>query len=132
MRSSSRVLEALVLGQLEKYLVVHWDRLRKFEVARVDIVTFVEAKFGLGIRDSKPSDTVTQGQSDPMDVDAAKCIASGKGKGSIESKRRLFQVLWSTFSTRLQWKLCSRPQVCRLRWSKNTFVGLVDLEVIFH
>ena len=45
-------------------------------------MTYVEAKFGLTIRDSKPSDTVSRGQLDPMDVDAVNFLSSGKGKWS--------------------------------------------------
>ena len=41
-------------------------------------MTHVEAKFGLRIRDCKPSDTGSRGHSDPMGVD----LSSGKGEGS--------------------------------------------------
>ena len=49
---------------------------RTFEDARLEIVTYVEAKFRLRIRDSKPRDTVTRGQSGPMDVDAVNSLTS--------------------------------------------------------
>ena len=49
--------EALVPEELEKHLILNSNRLRSFEYARVEIVTYVEAKFGLEIRDTKPSDT---------------------------------------------------------------------------
>ena len=42
----------------------------------------MEAKFGLRIRDSKPSDTAARGHQDPMHVDAVNSFSSGKGKGS--------------------------------------------------
>ena len=45
-------------------------------------MTFVEAKFGLRIRDSKPSDTGLREHSDPMDAGAVNSLPSGKGKGS--------------------------------------------------
>ena len=45
-------------------------------------MTYVEAKFGLRIRDCKPSDTGARGQSDPMDVDAVNTLSSGNGQGS--------------------------------------------------
>ena len=48
-------LEALVPEELEKQLILNSSRLRTFEDARLDIVTYVEAKFGSRIRDSKPS-----------------------------------------------------------------------------
>ena len=48
-------------------------------------MTYVEAKFGLRVRDSKPSDTASRGHSAPMDVDAVNSLLSDKGKGVIES-----------------------------------------------
>ena len=50
-----------------------------------------EIKFGLRIRDSKPSDTVSRGQSDPMDVDAVNSLSSGKGKGSSSPRDGCFK-----------------------------------------
>ena len=49
-------LEELAPEELEKHLILNSNRLRTFEDARLEIVTYVEAKFGLIIRDSKPSD----------------------------------------------------------------------------
>ena len=95
-------LEALVPQELEEHVILNSNRLRTFEDARLDIVTYVEAKFGLRIRDSKPSDTGARGHSAPLDVDAVNSLSSGKGKRVIESARWVFQVRWSTFSTRLQ------------------------------
>ena len=45
---------ALVPEELEKHLILNSNRLRTFEDARLKVVTYVEAKFGLRIRDSKP------------------------------------------------------------------------------
>ena len=42
----------------------------------------MEAKFGLRIRDPKPSDTGFRERSDPMDVGAVNSLSSGKGKWS--------------------------------------------------
>ena len=39
-------LEPLVPEELEKHLILNSDRLRTFEDARREVVTFVEAKFG--------------------------------------------------------------------------------------
>ena len=75
-------LESLVPEELEKHLILKSNRLRTFEDARLEIVTYVEAKFGWRIRDSKPSDTGSRGHSGPMDVDAVISLSSGKGKGS--------------------------------------------------
>ena len=68
-------LEALVLEELQKHLTLNSNRLRTFEDVRREIVTFVEAKFGLMIRDSKPSDTVSRGH------DAVNSLSFRKGKG---------------------------------------------------
>ena len=72
-------LEALVQEELEKHLILNSNRLRTFEDARRDIVTHVEAKFGLRIRDSKPSDTALRERSD---AGAVSSLSSGRGKGS--------------------------------------------------
>ena len=63
-------LKALVPEERKKHLILNSNRLRNFEDARLEIGTYVEAKFGLRIRDSKPSDTGSRGHSGPMDVDA--------------------------------------------------------------
>ena len=68
-------LEALVPEELEKHLILNSNRLRTFEGARLEVVTYVEAKFSLRIRDSKPSDTGARGHSDPMDVDAVNSLS---------------------------------------------------------
>ena len=67
-------LESLVPEESEKHLILNSNRLRTFEDARLEVVTNVEAKFGLRIRDSKPSDTGARGQSDPKDVDAVNSL----------------------------------------------------------
>ena len=57
-------LEASVSEELEKHLILNSSRLRTFEDARREIVTYVEEKFGLRIRDSTPSDTGLREHSD--------------------------------------------------------------------
>ena len=79
--------EALVPEELEKHLILNSNRLRTFEDARLEIVTNVEAKFRLTIRDSQPSDTGPRVHSDPMDVDAVNSLSSGKAKGVSASVR---------------------------------------------
>ena len=79
-------LESLVLEDLEKHLILNSNRLRTFEDSRLENVTYVEAKFGLRIRDPKPRNTVSRGHSDPMDVGAVKSLSSGKGQGSSSSR----------------------------------------------
>ena len=63
-------------------MILNSNRLRTFDDARLENATNVEAKFGLRIRDSEPSETGARGHSDPMDVDAINSVAPGKGKGS--------------------------------------------------
>ena len=48
--------------ELEKHLILNSNRLRTFEDARLEVVTYVEAKFGLR-------------HSDPMDVDAVNALS---------------------------------------------------------
>ena len=67
-------LEALVPEELEKHVIFNSNRFRTFEDARLEIVTYVEAKFGLSIRYSKPCDMGARGHSDPMDVDAVNSL----------------------------------------------------------
>ena len=67
-------LESLVPEELEKHLIFNSNRFRTFEDARLEVVTYVEAQFGLRIRDSKPRDTGARGHSDPMDVDAVSSL----------------------------------------------------------
>ena len=68
-------LEPLVPEELEKHLILNSKRLRTFEDARLEVVTYVEAKFGLRSRDSKPGDTCSRGHSNPMDVDAVNFLS---------------------------------------------------------
>ena len=91
-------LESLVPEELEKHLFLNSNRLRTFQDARLEVVTYVEAKFGLRIRDFKPSDTGSRGHSDPMDVDAVDSLASSKGKICHRVLERSFQARWSSLS----------------------------------
>ena len=84
-------LESLVPEDFEKHLIFNSNRLRTFEDARLEVVTYVEAKFGLRIRHSNPSDTGSCGPSDPMDVDAVNSLSSGKGKGSSSPRDGCFK-----------------------------------------
>ena len=83
-------LEALVPEEVEKHLILNSSRLRMFEDVRLEVVTYVEAKFGLRFRDSKPSDTGARGHSDPTDVDAVNSLSSGKGEGSSSPRDGCF------------------------------------------
>ena len=84
-------LESLVPEVLEKHLIVNSKRLRTFEDARLEVVKYVEAKFGLRVRDSKPSDTGSCRPSDPMDVDAVNSLSSGKKKRSSSPRDGCFK-----------------------------------------
>ena len=57
----------------------------------LEVATYVEAKFGLITRDSKPSDTGSRGHSDPMDVGAVNSLSFGKGKGSSSPRDGCFE-----------------------------------------
>ena len=85
-------LDSLVPEEMEKHLILNSYRLRTFEDARQEVVTYVEAKFGLRIRDSRPSDTSSRGKSDPMDVDAVNSLSlsSSEGKGSSSPRDGCF------------------------------------------
>ena len=61
-------LDPLVPEELQKHLNLNLKRLRAFEDARLEVATYVEAKFCLRTRDSKTSDTSSRGHSDLMDV----------------------------------------------------------------
>ena len=91
MRSSSRWSGGTGPEELEKLLILNSNRWRTFDNAHLEIVTFVEAKLGLRIRDSKPSQTGGRGHADPKDVDALDSLASGTGKGSTSPRHGRFQ-----------------------------------------
>ena len=91
-------LESLVPEELEKHLILNSNRLRTFEDARLEVVTYVEAKFGVRVRDSKPSGTRARGHSDPMDVDAVNSLSSGKGKGSSSRVMGVLSVVEHIFN----------------------------------
>ena len=59
-----------MLEELEKHLILNSNRLRTFEDARLEFATYVEAKFCLSVRDSKPSESGAGGHADPTNVDA--------------------------------------------------------------
>ena len=50
-------VEVMGSEEREQHWVLNSNRLRTFEDGRLEIVTYLEAKFGLRIRDNKPSDT---------------------------------------------------------------------------
>ena len=77
-----------MLEEQEKHQILHSNRLGTFEDALLEIVTYVEAKLGLRILDSKPSDTGARGHHDLLDVDAINSLTSVKGKRVIESSPR--------------------------------------------
>ena len=81
-------LESLVLEELEKHLIFISIRMRAFEDARLEVVTYVEVN-GLRNRDSKLSETGARGHVDPMDVDAINSLVAGTRKGNrvIKSTR---------------------------------------------
>ena len=83
-------LKALVPEELEKHVTLNSNRLRTFEDARLEIVTYVEAKFGLRIRDSKSSDTGWRGLLRSCGCGSGQLLSSGKGKGSSSPRDGCF------------------------------------------
>ena len=69
-------LEALAPEVLEKHLILNYYRIRTFEDARREVVTYVEAKCGFKIRNSKPSDT---GLREHSEVGAVNSLSSVEG-----------------------------------------------------
>ena len=62
--------------ELKKHLIPNSNRLRTFEDTRLEVVMYVEAKFGLRIRAAEPGDPGSRGRSDPIDVDAVNSLSS--------------------------------------------------------
>ena len=108
-------LGSSVPEELEKHLIFNSNHLRTFEDARLEVVTYVKAKFGLRIRDNKSSDMGARGHSDPMDVDAVNSFC--QRKRIIEFARWVFEVRWSTFSTSLQ---CTQEHRQAIVWRRQT------------
>ena len=82
----------LVPEELEKHLILNSNRLKTFEELRLEIVTYVEAKFGLRIRDAKFGEAASRAQSDPMDVAAVNSLVTGKGKLSTAAYGGCFTI----------------------------------------
>ena len=113
-------LESLVPEELEKHLILNSNHLRTFEDARLEVVTNVEAKFGLRIRASKPSDTGARGHSDPMDVDGVNSLSSGKGKGSSSPRDGCFKCGGAHFQRDCNArKRTSKQSYCKGKQSKS-------------
>ena len=73
-------VESLVPEELEKHLILNSNRLRTFEDPRLEVVTYVKAKFGL---------TGAHGHSDLMDVDAfnsLSCLAQEKDETATHAQ----------------------------------------------
>ena len=109
-------LEALVPEELEKHLILNSSRLRTFEDARREILTHVEAKFGLKIRDSKPSDT---GLREHSDVRAVNSLLSVEGKGSSVSRVGCLSAMEHIFNETATGKHLSGKGNQGKSWSKS-------------
>ena len=107
-------LESLVPKELEKHLILN----STFEHARLEVVTYVEAKFGLRIRDSKSSDTSSRGHSVRMDVDAVNSLSRlARREGHRDPRDGCFNLVrWSTSSTRLQ---CTQRHRQAVVWQRQ-------------
>ena len=56
------------------------NRRRTFDEARLEVQMYVEAKFGLRIRNANPRDNSSRSHNGPMDVDALSSLAGGEGE----------------------------------------------------
>ena len=84
------VLEPLLPEELEKHLILNSNRLRNFEDARLEIVSCVEAKFGLRIRDATPSDTGLREHTGPTGCWSGQLSLVRQRKRVIRSARWVF------------------------------------------
>ena len=94
----------------------------------MEIVTYFEAKFGLRILDSRPSDTVTRGHFDTMDFDTVNSLSSGKGKGSSSPRDGCLKCRGAKFqrdshARRGNGKQSSGKGKLRKSWSKSESKG---------
>ena len=76
-------LASLVPEEFENHLIFNSNRLKTFEDARREVVTYVEEKFGLRIRDFQPTEAGFCERSDPTDVGVVSSLLSGKGKKMV-------------------------------------------------
>ena len=91
-------LEALVLEELEKHLILNSNRLRTSADESLEIVTYVEAKFGLRIRDSKPSETASRGHSVPWLLTKSMLLHPAKENGHRVHEMVVSSVVELTFN----------------------------------
>ena len=91
-------LEALGPEEREQHWILNSSRLRTFEDGRLEIVTYLEAKFGLRIRDSKPSDTGSRGHSDPMMLMRSTPFPLAKAEGDRVSVMGVLSVVDHIFN----------------------------------
>ena len=105
-----------MLEELENHLILNSNRLGTFEDARLEIVTYVKAKFGLRIRDSKPSDTGLREHSDPMDVGAANSLVRQRKRVHQVRAMGVFKCGGAHFSTRLQ---CKQEHQQAIVWQRQ-------------
>ena len=75
-------LEAPVPEELERHLLLNSNRVRTFEAARVEVVTYFEAQDWLDNLGVDTHFNCGHGGSGPMDVEALASLGGGKGKGS--------------------------------------------------
>ena len=112
-------LESLVPEELEKHLILDSNLLRTFEETRLEVVSYVEAKFGLRVCDSKPVRVDTQ-----IPWMLMRSILSRLARGKvIKSTRWVFLVRWCTFSTRLQ---CTQRHRQAIAWQRQTEQAIVQ------
>ena len=86
-------LGALVPEELEKHLILNSNRLRIFEDARLEIVTYVEAKFGLTIRDSSRVTRVCVNTQTPWMLCGQLSLVSQRNMATRSARRVFFSAV---------------------------------------
>ena len=82
-------------------------------------MAYVEAKFGLIIRDARPGDANSRSQNGPMDVDAVNSLSSGKGKNVIESTVVVSRVVLTFNATALDAKARAGNRLAKARATRR-------------
>ena len=78
-------LTAMVPEDIEQHLLMNDARLSTYELARAEVINFLESRHGLRVRDTRVQRDTRAGN-DPMDVDSFQHKGKSKGKGKSKDK----------------------------------------------
>ena len=79
---------AMVPEDIERHLLMNDARLSTYELARAEVVNFLESQHGLKLRDVRIQRETRAANSDAMDVDSFQHKGKSKGKGKNKGKGR--------------------------------------------